>query len=95
MAVILDPIDHLEMPTLYCEQCGEPIVDHSTGLFAWSPPAPPKSGYLESHFLHQACAAAFEENRGTELPWQFLSTLWRRSIERRSDEESAAEKEPA
>lgn len=95
MAIVLDTIDQLEMPTLYCEQCGGPIVGQTSGLFAWAPPASPKTGYLEARFVHYACAPAYEEAHGIELPWRLLSMLWQESAERlprmneREDRESA------
>ena len=84
LAIVMDTVDHVEMPKLHCGQCGNPIEEQANGLFAWSPPDPPKAGYLEAQFVHYACAPAYEEAHGVELPWRSLSTLWQQSSEQSS-----------
>jgi hypothetical protein len=76
MAIVVETVSRLEMPTILCEQCGTPIGGLADGLCAWASPAPPQSGFLEARFVHRACAAYYEESHGVMLRWKRLADLW-------------------
>lgn len=63
-------MDDKYCPMLFCDNCGEVIGDHTTGLYMWF------DGFSEIYFLHKGeCVWRFEQ-QATEVPlWDELDNF--------------------